>query len=824
MNPAFIDENTLAGLEWPRLMGLLQEKVSTLFGKSLLEDRGFLESVEMVNQELALVEEMMALISEKGDLALAGVREVGPYLEHAQKGGTLEPQELLDLLATHRVEERVAAKLKLSGESSGLYALGEQFERLEDWAGELGEAFTAEGELSERAYPQLRAPRREITQRHKAIHNILNTKLRSQKLAPALQDKLHTVRSGRFVLPIKADFRGLVPGIVHDTSASGVTLFIEPQEVVEEGNALTMAEQALRMAELAILADLSKSVGAVAEQWLVNLEWIAEVDLLQARTKLAKAYNGHTPTVLEDGVVHLNQVANPLMILEGEDPVRNNIYLGGDSRCMIISGANTGGKTVLLKTLGLCALMVRFGLPLPAAVGSRCDFFTLLRADIGDRQSLSHSLSTFSAQIAFMAETLKIAGPGTMVLIDEILTGTAPEEGSALAAAALHHLATQGGISVATTHYGELKLLAAEHENMMNASVAFDLEKLQPTYRLLVGTPGASFAFPIARRYGLTDELVTSAEARLAGKSASSEALLTDLQQKEHLLNHIEQTQKEQEGRLVKRNERLSVQENKLREKEEELTRREQGEIKKELVQARKQIAGVIKELQNANSLKTVAKVRNTLEELASGLATDPLPRAKPLPPGGAKVGDSVILRSTGSMGKLEEVLDGGKRARVRFGLLPMEVDWEDLGAGISHSKPKKPASSSKKALEERPVKKKKKTSNLPSTQQTSDPSLLGLEEELGHSESLRMALQTKENTLDLRGLRLEEAWELTQRFFDQSMMKRVSPVALIHGHGTGKLKSGLRVHLRQSPYVAEFRPGGRGEGWDGVTVVALNV
>ncbi len=490
--PSLPTEATLSALEWPRLMEALAGHLVTVYGRQAAAGLAFLDHVASVRQSLTRIVEMEALREERGDLPFPGRSDVAELLERAEKEGRLEGAELRGVLDTQLAARQLAALFRDFEEGPLLEEMADALFPEAALCDSLSHALTPVGDLSEQAYPALARLRRELARRREAIHRRIEGLLRAPAMKDVFQEPIYTLRNGRFVLPVKADFRGRVAGIVHDVSATGATLYIEPEAVLEENNGAILVEKQIEALIEFILSELSAEVGASAPALRKNLEWLGRADLLHAQAALSRAYRGVAPEVREEGRIALKGVAHPLMLIAGERVVRNDFALGEPRRCMVISGANTGGKTVLLMSVGLSALLVRCGMPVPALAGSRFDLFREVWADIGDRQSLGQSLSTFSAQIRFLVETLAGAGPRSLVLIDEMLTGTAPEEGAALASTALETLTASGACCVVTTHYGELKVLAAAHESIVNASVSFDPERLRPTFRLITGLPGAS--------------------------------------------------------------------------------------------------------------------------------------------------------------------------------------------------------------------------------------------------------------------------------------------------------------------------------------------
>ncbi|MBI4083584.1 MAG: Smr/MutS family protein [Candidatus Lambdaproteobacteria bacterium] len=823
-----LEASTLESLEWRQLLAALHERLQSPYGRAAAARLTFLDDPGRVCERLALVAELQALRASLGPLGLGTPHAIEPELEHAEKAGTLDALALREVLQTQRAAERLAERLRMAQRSPAVAALAGALRPLPHMCETLEAAFTAEGELDGRVYPELARLRTEIAARRESIHRRLDALLRRKELAQALQEPIYTLRGTRYVVPVKADFRGAVPGLVHDVSASGATVFIEPRAVAEESNALLLVEKQLQQASERILRELSALVGAHAAPLRANLAWLGAVDLAHAQAALADAYRGTVPQVGAEGRIRLEGLAHPAMLLAGEDTVRNALSLGGDARCLVISGANTGGKTVLLKAVGLCALLVRAGMPIPAYPGSRFDLFPVLLADVGDRQNMSSSLSTFSAQVRFLAGALALARPGCLILVDEILTGTEPQQGASLGAAVLEGLVASGALSMVTTHYGDLKALAAARPGMVNASVSFDLERLRPTFRLRQGMPGASYAFPIARRHGLPEPLVAGAEQRLASHPAAADALLLQLHQREASLQEREAALHDREAAFERERERLLRREQALGERERHTRREERGAIGRELRAARAKIAAVIRDLQRANSLPLAQRTRERLDALEREIVRAEPPRLPALTPedlAALAPGTPVYLPEAERAATLEAVLKEGRAARVRLGVLTLDVEVSRLarlecegslaaGAAAQRRAPAATGTAGGRSGAPPPP-----ARLLPGAAETAGegPPATGARREPPF-------VPSSENSLDLRGMRLEEALEQCDRFFDHCIVKHVSPVLLIHGHGTGRLRAGLRARLKESPYVAELRPGRRGEGSDGVTVVTLSV
>lgn len=821
LNPSPLEQAALDGLEWPRLLAALAGRLQTPMGHAALEGLEFCATPQQAARRLELAARMEELLAVH-PLDLHGGKPLEGLLRRAEKEGRLEGEELWRVLTTQRTTAETAARMRGRAGAESLDELAEEAHPLPELVETLARSLTPDGELDDTAYPQLAELKGEIARRRDEIHRKLDGLLARKGLGPAFQERLYTLRGPRYVLPVKADFRGRVAGIVHDISASGSTLFIEPQDVVEPTNQMTLVERQLAQETDRILRELSLRVGKAAPRLLANGQWLGRVDLLRATALLSRAYGGKSPLVGGEGLVHLTGLGHPLMLLEGKQVVRNRLSLGGDARCLVISGANTGGKTVLLKALGLCALLVAAGIPIPAAEGSRLDLFPMVRADIGDQQNLHNSLSTFSAQIQTLAALLEEAGPRSLVLLDEILTGTEPAQGEALAAAVMEALVRRGALCMVTTHYGGLKRLAETSPGFRNGSVEFDLDVLRPTYRVVENLPGLSYAFPIARRHGLPEELVRRAGSLLEAQGAGSEVLLEqtreaekNLARREAALARSESTleQKEEAARLAhirqeERNQTLAL-------REMEVARREKQKVSVELAAARREVTELTRILDRARQLppdQGPIPAREATREAAGRLRrleqeasiAEPIQKAlealTPIDWGKARTGTAVYAPSLGQAALLESLPGKREMAKIRLGGLVLEWPAEQL------TLPPKGVPLPPLPEKVKPAQKSKRP-KPPST-----PVEVGL------------AIQGEQNTLDLRGLTRDEALASLDLFLDAAMLDRVSPVIIIHGFGTGKLMEAVRKTLAASPYVAGVRPGSEEEGGGGVAVAALNL
>ena len=802
-----IEARSLQGLEWPAVLEALSRRVKTAPGKSALAELAPFSRAEAAAASMALIGEVKTVVANIGPLPLPPLELLDGTLERARREGVLAKQELTGLLEFLKCTHRLHTLLTTQPNAPGITGLAELFHPEKMLTGTLERAFTAEGELNGTAYPELERLRRAVSSCREDIQRQLEGILKSERYAACLRDQIITLRGQRYCVPVKADFKGQLPGIVHDVSATGLTLFVEPRKIVEETNALMVLAKEVEAAEEAILRELSGLVGQEAPAILANQAWLGRVDFAHAQALLSTDWGAREVAIAHQPVLELKGLGHPLLLERGEPIVRNTVALSDPFRGILVSGVNAGGKTVLLKALGLCAWLARHGMHLPVSGDSKIGWFERVLADIGDQQNLQESLSTFTARIGFLAEAFSTPLQGSLVLLDEVLTGTDPGDGAGLAKVVLQALVDGGAWCVATTHYGELKHFAAEHPAFRNASMEFDPERMRPAYQLRMGLPGASYALDIARRHGLPEPFVKAAEAARSARPAEVEALLLEVRTLQRSLT-------EQEGALRKKEEDLEHRLKKFRHRQGEfetrqaaLSAREQGQIAGEWEAARKKIAAIIHGLQKVNSLTTAHNARQALEAVSAEMQSVQTPRWQPgqtaaTPP---RPGSRVNLGALGRSGVLEALLDAGRRARVRMGPLVMEIDAAELS-------------------EAPPERKVPATGRGSASTKENPPAAQPLEGQAENTANVGFTMPTEQNTLDLRGLRVFEALEKTDAFLDHCMVKHITPVVLIHGHGTGRLKQGLREQLSESGYVRALRPGQGGEGRDGVTVVELNV
>ncbi|WDT81954.1 MAG: Smr/MutS family protein [Candidatus Manganitrophus sp.] len=693
-------------------------------------------------------------------------------MARATKGAVLEGIELRGIHDLLEQAESVRSFLiRKKEEASRLFQIAVQLEPPAGLRQKIAAAVDPEGRIQEGATPALRALTAEAARAREAITDQLEKILRSARYEKILQEPYYTEREGRYVLPFKIADQNKEGGVVHDLSASGATAFVEPRELVGSNNRLRVAQLAVSREVERILRSLSEEVGREAGRLTRNLEILAEIDLLRASANLAERIGGICPKVNAGGAIGLFEARHPLLLLRKGSIVPNDILLEEGRRALILSGPNTGGKTVLLKTVGLLALMVRAGLPIPCREGSEIPLFPAVIADIGDDQDLSRDLSSFSAHLLKILAILETAPGGSLILLDELVTSTDPAEGAALAAAILTELADRGMRIVTTTHYPSLKGLAQADPRFLNGSLAFDLERLAPTYRLVLGTPGRSAALEMAARLGLPASILKRAKEHLRPNETTLERIIAELERErrnaEEERRRLEALRAEAEAAAAAQKEGAA----RWAMSEREIQKKIRQKVAEAVAEARSEIATLMASLKEKRDPALIKKGRTVLEEIGQK-AGDTAARKEPSSaPGPLQVGRRVEVLPLGKQGVLLDPPGGSKKVRVQIGNQTLSVSPDAIEGVIEEKREEGPPA---------PVFK------------SAGPA---------------------ESTVDLVGKRVEEALEILERFLDRAILGNEREIRLVHGHGSGNLKKAVREYLPTSPYVARFRPGDLLEG-----------
>ncbi len=795
-----ISEKTLADLGWAEVQKGLGERCRTEPGKARALCRPFLESAAEVKAALTLVAEARRLREEPLLLPLTGVAELRPSLERAEKGALLEPRELVAVTHALFSFERVREALDQRAQAlPALAAVGRRVPLLEALATRLDRSFEASGELSDRASPELREVRDRTRGLHRSIKARLEGLLRDEKFTTNLREGYFSVRNDRYVLPVLAQFRAEVPGIVHNASQSGQTLFVEPQELIGLGNDLAIAQSLVLEQERRVLQELSEAVGRVAGSIAEGVEACAALDEAEGAAKLALDLEAQAPELeAADGPLVLEGLRHPLLVARGHEVVANDVRLSGQSRAMVVSGPNAGGKTVTLTAVGLCALMLRAGLPVTASAGSQVPLFRSVHSVVGDAQDLEKGLSTFSAHVARLKEIAEAATGDSLVLIDEIAADTDPREGAAIAIAVLEDLLERGALVLVTTHLEELKALAHLDLRFVNARVGFDARRMAPTYRLQLGVSGTSSAIDIAARTELAEKIC--ARARELAKNSGgplAKAVAAAEQERRRLAEEADRAQADASAAHTTR-ESLDHERREFEARRIADEQRFREALEAELQFAQRQVRELLDRLKTQASQADLAAAERELAARVAGqdraLRAMREKRAEaegPRGPADLRVGGRVHHRG---LGQDVEILDlESDDAVVAAGALRTRAKLTQLGPARGAA----PRSAFPKA-DKRPERLERAEAAAPRAAVTTGP------------------------TCDVRGLRAEDALRDVEHFLDRALRDGEDSAVVLHGHGTGALKTSIRSYLASSPYIQSFRPGEGHEGGDGVTVVRL--
>jgi DNA mismatch repair protein MutS2 len=793
-------DRTLEELGWPEVLSALAARCRTPAGRRRAAALPFLGSASEASEALAAVEEARALAEAGVSLPLGGLGEVDGHLERAAKGGVLEPLALREAAGLVRAAVRTRASLAPhAGPAPHLWAVAAALSAEAGLADRIESAVEPSGAVSDRASPALAGLRERSRGLHRALKAHVETLLDDAEMARHLRDRYYTIRNERYVLPILASSRSAVPGIVHNASQSGQTLFVEPETMVDLGNELSIAAAMAAEEEQRVLRELSEAVSARAAALAADLAALAALDLLEASARLAGDLDAHPPALgpVEAGFSLLS-LRHPLLVLQGKKVVASHVRLEPPQRALIVSGPNGGGKTVSVTAVGLCACMLRAGLPVPAADGSRLPFYAEVRAAVDERGDLARDLSTFTAHLTAVRQMAAGAGPGSLVLVDEIAADTDPREGAALAAAILEDLVERGAQVLVTTHLDELKALALTDGRFANARVGFDAERLSPTFQLHLGSPGSSSALEVARRVGLPERVVERARASLGGRGGALGTALRALEEERARLEAERRALAGEREAARRREEAARDSEAAARRAEKEAAARVASDLAAEVEAARDEVARLLAELQAAPTVRKATQAAATLESWAGTLersarAAEAQAEAGPemLPAAELAPGTRVRVLSLGQEGEVLE-LPGDGPVLVRVGSLKVRRPLTDL---------------------------------LPLRGRARAPAGLArprAEQLEAASEARAEAPSHPERRLDVRGMRVEELLREVDRFLDRLTAAGEGECVVLHGHGTGALKQALRDHLGASPYVSSFRAGDRHEGGDAVTVVLL--
>jgi len=789
-------------LEWGKIAARIAGHASSGPGRDLCAALSPGVDLDVIRVSLEENRDGRRMLLHEGPLPLSGVKEIREEVEKAVKGASLSPQELLRVGQTARAGERVRRFFEdRRGKYPRIAHHAREIPPLRDLVEEIDLKIDADGNVPDRASHALGNLRRQLARIRSRLQDTADQILSSPRYSRHLQEAYATVRSGRVVIPFKTGSKGLFQGIVHDTSQSGQTVFFEPEELVYLNNEVKMAELEVEREVARILAELSGQVARRERELLLALSLLARIDCIQARCLLADELSAAEPTVTASGETNLLAARHPLLVLSGRPVVPNDLRLGRPFRCLILTGPNAGGKTVALKTLGLLTLMAMAGLSIPASPDSTVSVFRELFVAVGDEQSVEGDLSTYSAHIRRLNEILQAADQGSLVLLDEVVSGTDPREGAAIARAFLETLADREVRVVATTHFEELKGIAFSDPRFENGSMAFDGEHLRPTYRLSLGVPGRSMGITIARALGFPGGVLDRATAYLSGPGSNLTEVIDRLERERERLR-VEAAEfaalrkgAEEAGR------KLEAERQKVKAEESRVVSQARQKMREEIRRAEGELARIMEEMRKDRRIDTVRKATSVLKEWkekARAAEEDPVVRtlmSRTAPPA---AGATLIP------GQKVFVVSLSREGEVAAPAGPEDRDVEVAAGGLKVRVPR----DSVRVFPTPGVARERRSEGSGRPVETASGDVY---------------LQTPDNTLDMRGMYVDDALPEIDAFLDRLSLGQAPHAFLIHGHGTGALKSAVRRHVAKSPYVTRSLPAPREQGGDGVTIVVLS-
>lgn len=784
---------TLKTLEYNKILDLLVQQASSSMAKEELRCLRPMTSFAEIKDALAETTQAQTVILKKGSAPLGQIYDISAAMTFARKGGVLTMGQLLQILYNLKIAANVTTFLKSDlPPLPAIDAIREVIVTCPRLAENIDRCIISEDEMADNASPALKDIRRSITRQNDAIRNRLNSIINSSDNRTYLQDAIVTVRDGRYVIPVKAEHRGRFQGIIHDQSATGATLFIEPQVIVNMNNELREMELKEKAEVERILAELSSAAAEHFHDITNNQKLLTALDIIFAKGKLSMVMGGEEPEVSEKGALVLKDARHPLIDKKKVVPI--NIKLGDDYETLVVTGPNTGGKTVTLKTTGLLVLMAQSGLHIPAAGTSTLPVFDHVLADIGDEQSIEQSLSTFSSHMRNIVSILEEMKGNSLILLDELGAGTDPTEGAALAISILENLKARGAYTIATTHYNELKKYALSTKGVENGSMEFNVDTLSPTYRLMIGIPGKSNAFEISRKLGLPEHLIQRASRLLERGDIEFE----------DVISAIEEDKKKAEAErdeavllnisMKKQKEELDRRQALLEEKEKKIIHQAKEEARNILKEARETANDVNRELRALNKIESLGernrrfdKNRKRLKDAEDKFAEKMIKRVNqsPVKADQLKIGDKVRVVTLDQPGEILSLPDSKGDLLVKVGMMKVSININDL-----------------MFMEEDSEMKNKQAGK--------------------YGTLYKSKAQNISISINVQGENLDDAVMDVDKYLDDAYIAGLKEVTVIHGRGEGILKDGLRKLFKRHKHVASYRKGNYNEGGDGVTIVTL--
>jgi len=782
-----LEQKTLNVLEFNKILEMLKSEATNDLSRKKVDELFPLSDIYAIQTLQDELSEVISLLLRKGSPKIAGMKDITSALKRTEIGGILNTTELLSIAEVLKIARNLLSYYDEQSILSYYFDSLTADRKIEE---AIFSAIISEEEIADSASSELANIRRQITNTHAKIRESLNSIIHSTKYQKYLQESIVTMRNGRYVVPVKAEHRGDVSGIVHDMSATGSTLFVEPNAVVNANNQLRELDIKEQAEIERILAELTAKVSEIIHELFVNQRTIADLDFLFAKAKLALKMKANTPNINNKGIIKIEKGRHPLLNQQTVVPV--TVYLGDEFKTLVITGPNTGGKTVALKTVGLFCLMAAAGLAIPAADRTEICVLDQIFADIGDEQSIEQSLSTFSSHMTNIVHILNKITPNSLVLFDELGAGTDPTEGAALAIAILKHIKEIGALTVATTHYSEIKIYALTTDGVENASCEFDVNSLKPTYKLLIGVPGKSNAFAISKRLGLPDYIIYKANEHLSEENIRFEDVISNLEHSRQLAEIDQQTANRYKRDIELLKNELELEKQKIADTKQKLTATAQRDAKKIIEDTKREMEEIIEEIRLAQKVQNQQELNKTINEAKTKFNTKlkNADKSQIVPkkqnndiPKNLMAGSSVFIIDIGQNGTVLTPPKADGNVALQVGIMKMT-------SHISNLRLVKDVQNEKTALNK--------------------------------SKGGGLRLENIKNEIDLRGNMLEDAIMLSEKYIDDAYLSSLNQVTIIHGKGTGVLRKGIHDMLKRHPNVKSYRLGVYGEGETGVTVVEL--
>ena len=789
-----MNNKSLSTLEYNKIISRLVSFACSDGAKQILHKLEPMTDIDKINTALDYTNDALTRVYQKGSVDFSRIKDIRGSIARLKVGSSLNALELLNISMLLECAAHIKGYYEQRADS--IQPLIDMLDPVTLLNNTIKKCIISEDEISDDASANLRSIRRQKNIAADRIHTELNKILNSPSTRTYLQDYVITTRQGRFCLPVKAEYKSLMPGMVHDQSSTGSTVFIEPAAVVKLNNDIRELELKEQAEIEVILADLSAKAAEYTDSLLSDYEILTNLDCIFAKALLSRHFNCSRPVMNNKGIVNIKKGRHPL--IEPHTVVPIDIYLGTDFNLLIITGPNTGGKTVSLKTVGLLTLMAQAGLNIPALEHSDIAVFDNIFADIGDEQSIEQSLSTFSSHMTNTVDILKKADSNSLILFDEIGAGTDPTEGAALAIAILDSLHIRNITTMATTHYSEIKMYALTTDGVENACCEFDVQSLRPTYRLLIGVPGKSNAFAISKKLGLSDNIINDASRRLDSEDIKFEDLVTDLEQsrvtierEREELNEYKAQIAQLKSELTKKTERLDERtDNIIRKANEEAARilKDAKEYADKTINAMNKHGMTVKELEKHRSA-----IREKMNKRQEKLKIEPannISEHKAHDISEFKVGMHVKVLTMNVIGTVSQIHKNKNQVTVLVGSLSTKMDIKNLAILKGYKDPAETSSKPKGA---------------------------------GGSGKIKMSKSSSVSSeINLLGYTVDEAIAVLDKYLDDAYIARIPQVRIVHGKGTGALRSGITSYLHGVPYIKEFRLGQIGEGAEGVTIVSF--